>query len=291
MTNQLNTAQLPKPITRYIQVFVFIAIYISIGFFLNNVYAYLFIGTPLGLLFQHFICKRPIHQAWLKNGKKFHLSKWGIAFAIFFCLYPIKLLVYRITNNLWDWYTLYWIADIIGAFPAAYCVSHLTKANTKQLLLCFLIAGSIGTAMVVAAFIGHGHNNLSPYMRLLKGVKNMLLIFPISFIIEEVIFRGVLDSYVYQEGNKKGVLSAFYISALWGLWHFPVQMNFSNIAQPINISIGMEVIRALGLIISMSLVGIPLSIFWRKSGNLAVPAFTHTFLDSVRNALLTIHLS
>jgi len=32
-------------------------------------------------------------------------------------------------------------------------------------------------------------------------------------------------------------------------------------------------------------MGIFLSIFWRRSGNLAVPGFSHAFSDSVRNIL------
>jgi membrane protease YdiL (CAAX protease family) len=39
------------------------------------------------------------------------------------------------------------------------------------------------------------------------------------------------------------------------------------------------------LLIPQVLIGVPLSIYWRRSGNLAVPAFTHAFIDSVRNAL------
>ena len=31
-----------------------------------------------------------------------------------------------------------------------------------------------------------------------------------------------------------------------------------------------------------------LSIFWRRSGNLAVPGFSHAFSDSVRNILIGV---
>jgi membrane protease YdiL (CAAX protease family) len=42
---------------------------------------------------------------------------------------------------------------------------------------------------------------------------------------------------------------------------------------------------AIALAVTHSLIGVPLAIFWRKSGNLAVPAFTHALIDAVRNAL------
>jgi membrane protease YdiL (CAAX protease family) len=35
------------------------------------------------------------------------------------------------------------------------------------------------------------------------------------------------------------------------------------------------------------LVGIPLSPYWRRSGNLGVPALTHSLVDALRNALLS----
>jgi hypothetical protein len=41
----------------------------------------------------------------------------------------------------------------------------------------------------------------------------------------------------------------------------------------------------LALVAVHSLIGVPLAIFWRESGNLAVPAFTHALIDGVRNAL------
>jgi hypothetical protein len=38
-------------------------------------------------------------------------------------------------------------------------------------------------------------------------------------------------------------------------------------------------------VVQHSIIGIPLAIYWRKSGNLAVPAFTHALIDGVRDGL------
>ena len=35
-----------------------------------------------------------------------------------------------------------------------------------------------------------------------------------------------------------------------------------------------------------SIFGFFMSVYWRKSGNLIAPRFTHAFIDSVRNAVL-----
>ncbi|HME31959.1 MAG TPA: hypothetical protein VKG65_04330, partial [Terriglobales bacterium] len=42
------------------------------------------------------------------------------------------------------------------------------------------------------------------------------------------------------------------------------------------------------LLVVHCVIGVPFSIFWRRSGNLFVPGSTHALIDAVRNALLVI---
>ena len=44
----------------------------------------------------------------------------------------------------------------------------------------------------------------------------MLLYLPSLFLMEEVVFRGVLDSHVQHEGEHHGLLTAIYVSACSG---------------------------------------------------------------------------
>jgi membrane protease YdiL (CAAX protease family) len=69
-------------------------------------------------------------------------------------------------------------------------------------------------------------------------------------------------------------ISAALGSALWGLWHLPVLPAESR-----------SFAAALSLVMVHSLIGVPMAIYWRKSGNLAVTSFTHSLIDGVRNAL------
>jgi membrane protease YdiL (CAAX protease family) len=111
-----------------------------------------------------------------------------------------------------------------------------------------------------------------PAHMLLIGVQWFLLFFPISFIIEEVSFRGAIDSFVQKQGEGSSWFSAFFVSALWGLWHLPAMPHAT-------------VVTALVLVIFHCILGVPLSFAWRRSGNLAVPAAVHAFVDAFRNAL------
>jgi CAAX prenyl protease-like protein len=50
-----------------------------------------------------------------------------------------------------------------------------------------------------------------------------LLISPVGFVVEEVFFRGGLDTYLHAGEKGFGWSSAVFVSALWGLWHLNVQ--------------------------------------------------------------------
>ena len=65
-----------------------------------------------------------------------------------------------------------------------------------------------------------------------------------------------------------------FVSALWGLWHLPVSH-----ALPLPL-------QAIELVVVHVLLGVPLSFAWRRSRNLAGPAFAHAINDSVRNAFM-----
>jgi membrane protease YdiL (CAAX protease family) len=114
----------------------------------------------------------------------------------------------------------------------------------------------------------------------LVGIESLLLYIPALFMIEEVAFRGAIDSHVRHPGERQGVGSTVYgiasaiiVSVLWGLWHYPIVAHASVV----------QVVAQL-LLLQVA-VGPFLSLFWRRSGNLMVPGFVHATIDSVRNAL------
>ena len=102
------------------------------------------------------------------------------------------------------------------------------------------------------------------------------LIAPIGFVVEEVFFRGALDTYLHRGEEGTGWLSAIFVSALWSLWHLPGQ----------TIPAGQLLSTVLGLLVAQILVGVPLSLWWRKSGNLVVNNTAHALLEAVRNGLV-----
>jgi membrane protease YdiL (CAAX protease family) len=101
------------------------------------------------------------------------------------------------------------------------------------------------------------------------------LLGPVGFIVEEVFFRGGLDTYLHHGEKGTGWLSAIYVSALWGLWHL----------QGPALTQGHLLSTIVNLLVAQILLGVPLSLLWRKSGNLAFPDTAHALLEAVRNVL------
>lgn len=264
---------------RYIEVFLFVAVYIAIGLvFKLDPNTYQFVGIPLILVFQLFIRKQPIQTLWVREYSKFKLSKWGMMIGAAFIIFPAKVIIKMILHNKVDFSTTFFLAaTIIGTLGVAYSISHFTKSTLRFLLLCLATAGILGIGLFVASAIAHSINLNKPIQfNYMVGIKTLLIYIPACFIFEEVVFRGLLDSHIHQPGQKKGIWSAIFVSALWGLWHIPVVLVNSK---------GNLLIAASFLVAVHTLIGVPLSIFWRKSGNLGITCFTHSLIDAVRNAL------
>lgn len=259
----------------YIHAFVFVSVWVGLGLaFRLGPNEYLLVGIPLTVAFQLLVRRRPIRDMWVRSGPAFRLSKLGALLTAILLVAPVMGLVDRATRHQWI-ATAWHVAAIVGAFGAAYALCQFKRATYRELLLCLATAGVLGAAtMIGAALYFIGYQRLEPDIAF--GVRSLLLYFPVSFVLEEVSFRGVLDAHVHRPQAAHGWWSAFFVSVLWGLWHWPL---VSDGTIP-------WWVTALRLVAVHSLVGVPLSIFWRRSGNLAVPAAAHAFIDAVRNALL-----
>jgi membrane protease YdiL (CAAX protease family) len=101
------------------------------------------------------------------------------------------------------------------------------------------------------------------------------LYFAATFLLEEVSFRGALDAHLHTPGEDGGLGSAVLVSALWGLWHLPVSQGLPF------------PIQAVELVVVHVVLGVPLSIAWRRTRNLAGPGLAHAVNDAVRNGFMS----
>jgi membrane protease YdiL (CAAX protease family) len=236
---------------------------------------YLLLGVPLLALFQLGIARRPISELWIRPAAPAPFVWWSVPVAIVFMIAPGLALVDRWAVGGWSG-RLWYFCAIAGAVPLAFTLTRFSWKVLKSLLLCFATAGVLGVMLLVGtAFLRHRLDDLS-LAQLCRGGRQFLLYLPVCFILEEVFFRGGLDSYLHRPGDRLPWLSAAFVSVLWGLWHLPISPAHT-VLQVLVLAIMYPIFHCLP--------GIPFSFFWRSSGSLLVPAAVHAFIDSVRNAL------
>ncbi len=251
-------------------------IYIGLGFlFRPDANSYLLLGIPTTVLFQVFIARRPLRELWLRFGQNMRFDHWTAVWLILFLIGPIQAIVNGVRFHNWP-VVIYGIAAIVGAAGAAFAFRVLGAANLRRLGLWLLL--SIPTVIVLLlirrSVPGAALHDTAFLTRLWTQAQSLLFYVPALFVVEEVFFRGALDSYLHRDEHGTGLVSAAYVSALWGLWHTPI--------------IGPLSMRLILALIGVQLfLGLILSWLWRKSGNLAMCGTLHAIMDSLRNALMT----
>jgi len=261
-------------IGRYVVVALVVGLYVGLGFALQlGVNSYLVLGLPITLAFQVLIARRPIRALWLIDAPPIKLDPWVGVLFVGLAVAPVWLIARGLDRQQWP-IVAYGSLAIIGAFGAAYALRAWNAQIFKALRGSMLWAGSIGIALLVLTAVARGGLTRLPEPMPLGSVIEFGVSFvqyvAVSFVMEEVFFRGALDAYV--NNGEDDQVSATFVAALWGLLHLPI----SFAAAGFGASRG-----CWGVHIA---VGVPLALWFRKGRNLAVPAITHSFINAVRNA-------
>lgn len=239
---------------------------------------YLLAGVPLLIGFQVLVRKQPLVKLWVRDADRFRLNRFGVMIAVAFAVMPV---IDAIRDGGHSWSRSLWYgACIFGALGVGFSVSRFNRTTVKALYFCLATAGTIGIALMILGALIKKHSLVPTPGRIIFCAHQFLLYFPVSFVLEEVVFRGALDSHVHQPGESRPYWSAFLVSALWGLWHLPI-LPFGDHKGALA-----YLIMGIGSVILIAPQGIFFSLGWRRSGNLAVPAFVHALVDAVRNTLL-----
>jgi membrane protease YdiL (CAAX protease family) len=225
---------------------------------------------------------------WVRGGPGLSLRTVSLKLAFLLAIAPfVYLAVYVVKGQGVD-YVLYALAAFVGAGAAAYALGQFRRETWRYLGLCLTTAGLLGVLLVIGPRVIAARYDASAVHPIggslgpdaLVGLESLVLYIPALFVMEEVAFRGAVDSHVRHPCESRGVgptvygiASAIVVSVLWGLWHYPIIPHASVI----------QVVAQL-LLLQVA-VGPFLSLFWRRSGNLMVPGFVHATIDSVRNTL------
>lgn len=256
----------------------FVAAWVGLGYlFPASAEAYLLMGIPLTIAFQVLVRRRPVRELLVRGGSAgpVHLSglsRRDVAVTALLVLPPLYWgLKAAGGGNPWviGWYA----AAVIGAAAATYALRSTSVPAMLRSAALPTAIGVVGNVLVLGGVQLATGTSLDLVTMLGSVLKWLAIYFPATFVIEEVAFRGALDAHVHHPGEGRGWGSALFVSTLWGLWHLPVAdgMPFP--------------LLVLSLVTWHCVVGVPLSFAWRRSGNLSGPAFAHSAIDAVRNAL------
>jgi membrane protease YdiL (CAAX protease family) len=230
--------------------------------------AYLLLGIPLTAFFQLVLRRAPLRGLWVREAPPFRLGWKGMALALGLAALPVALFALFVVQR--NWIKAAWtLCAVAGSFAAAYALLQFRRETWRPLLACLLSAGGLGSAyMTLMTWLSVG--KLVP--RPGGGIVSLVLFFPVCFLLEEVTFRGALDTHLYLSGTKAGLMSAVFVSSLWGLWYLPLLSDFTMACVVV-------------IVFAHGMIGVPLSLYWRRTGNLAVPALAHALIGAVRDAL------
>ncbi|MBV9867025.1 MAG: CPBP family intramembrane metalloprotease [Abitibacteriaceae bacterium] len=262
----------------YIEAASFTLIWIAAGGLLHlNSNDYLLLGVPLVVVFQLLVRQQPLCKLWVRDAQSFSISWRGVMLALGLLIVPVyDLATLAPTRN---WSVILWLVCCLGgAVLVAFAGCRLQwDSITKSVVLSFATAVLMGCALMSITALAQGRSPSVSSFQVLPLLKQFYLYFLVCFTLEEVVFRGALDSHVYRTGDKRPWASAFFVSALWGLWHLPI-LPIPNLTALLTVAPAVVVMHAL--------VGIPLSFCWRNGGTLLFPAAAQALMDAYRNAIL-----
>jgi hypothetical protein len=284
MSMTSTTAAPWRPLTAgarpLLEVTAFVAVWLALGLAVRNPAVYLLLGIPLTVAFQRGIRRRPLRELWVRNGEPFRLDRLGRIFAGLLLVTPLVMMVRALASA--DWVTAAVYAAVAGgAVAGAYALRQLRRTDARTSLRWLAISCAVAVPAVLISGLPsflRAADRASWGSVLGTGIVHLLWLVPGMFVIEEVVFRGLLDTHVQRPGARHGWLSAVYVCALWGVWHIPFSAaaGLSNLPLPTLVA---------GLVFWHCLLGIPLAYAWRRTGNLTVPAATHGIADAIRDAL------
>jgi membrane protease YdiL (CAAX protease family) len=259
---------------RVVEAIAFVAVWVAAGYLLHlTSNGYLLLGIPLTAAFQLLVRRRPLRELFAAGTARFGLTRRGAVIAAVLAIVPGACAAKAVTTG--DWTSVGWyVAAMGGAVAAGFSLRAGSIAVAVRHAAKPIVLGAGGMATVYGVLHLATGTPLPAVAAVAAVGTYTALYFPATFVMEEVAFRGAIDAHVHHDGEAHGWASAVFVSALWGLWHLPTASRF-----PLPVMVAELVVVHVAL-------GVWLSFAWRRTRNLAAPAFAHAVIDAVRNATM-----
>jgi membrane protease YdiL (CAAX protease family) len=247
--------------------------YMALGFALRlGSEAYLLLGIPITIGFQILVVRRPLRSLWLRQAPPMAFTPRSMVAIVAMAIAPAVVAATGVRDG--DLALVGWgLAGMVGAVGAVYSLRAMDRDAVRSTIRTTLITGAVlvGIMVVYRLATGGFHGNLAGAVT--TALISLATYLPVVFVMEEVLFRGLIDPYLHGSTPGPDRASALYGSALWGLWHLPVAF------------IALGVLTIPYLVVVHTTMGYFLVTAWRRTGNLAAPGVSHAVIDALRNAV------
>jgi membrane protease YdiL (CAAX protease family) len=247
--------------------------YMALGFaFRLGAEAYLLLGIPITIGFQILVVRRPLRSLWLLQAPAMTFTRRSMVAVVAMAIAPAVVAATGVRDG--DLALVGWgLAGMVGAVGAVYALRVMDRDAVRSTIRTTLITGAVlvGIMVVYRLATGGFHGNLAAAVT--TTWISILTYLPVVFVMEEVLFRGLLDPYLHGSTTGPDRASALYGSALWGIWHLQVAF------------LALGVLTIPYLVAVHTTMGYFLVTAWRRTGNLAAPGVSHAVIDALRNAV------
>lgn len=270
----------PSNFSRYLQVAAFVTVWMALGLFLQlGNPAYQAIGVVMMIGFQRWIARRPFAQLWVRSAAGFRFDRGTAGWVVLLMgAAGITLFLRKATSAGVSKQGALLLFLVAAAVPAGFALRHTNLAGLIRALPSVIVGKVLGwgwrlVVVWIGGLMGFGAGR-SPHVAFAQWpdlAGEFLLQFLAAFLIEEVVFRGGLDTYVSRtETTRWGELrSAAFVSLFWALYHLPIQgAHAVTPAQQVGLALHVT---------GIAIAGVPLAYVWRRSGTLVLPAALHAF--------------
>ena len=253
-----------------------IAGYMALGFtFGLSAEGYLLLGIPITVAFQVLVVRRPLRALWLRGAPPMTLTPRSIVAVVAVATAPAVVAAGGLTGGN-PVLAGYGLAAIVGAVGAVYAIRAMDRDAARSTIRTTLVTGAILVGIMVAFRLATGGFNGHLATAVATTVIAVATYLPVVFVVEEVLFRGLIDPYLHGSSPGPDRASALYGSALWGIWHLPVA------------SLALGVLTIPYLVVVHTIIGSFVVTSWRQTGNLAAPGIAHAVTDALRNAVAVL---
>ena len=250
--------------------------YMALGFVFGlGAEAYLLLGIPFTIGFQVLVVRGPLRSLWLRQAPPMTFTPRSIVAIVVLAIAPAIVAMGGARDG--DLALVGWgLAGMVGAVGAVYALRAMDRPAIRTTIRTTVITGAVLVGIMVAYRLATGGFNGNVTAAITTTVISLATYLPVVFVLEEVLFRGLLDPYLHRSTPGPDRASALYGSALWGIWHLPVAF------------VALGVLTIPYLIAVHTILGYFLATSWRRTGNLAAPGIAHAVIDALRNAVAVL---